>query len=1337
VEAGQVWRLSVRAGQLLDERDAVLRVMRAQARSATAARAAAAAAGADGPRINAGTSPADGSVPPMPPRTPTPRSTADAARRPGLDVHGVLVGLGALLLSVAALGFLVFSWRVLSLPGRAAVIAVVTLGVLTTASWLRGRLPETAEAVGGLAVVLVLADCWAIRRTGLFGADQPQALSYAAAASAICALLLGGWAVITGVRAGSWAAVVLAPLGVLLLAARLDGDLGPVPVSQSGFLLVAGLAAGRALLPAGWRAERWLLRVIAAGALLAVGGSAGFVQPGPGRAALLLAVAALAAGAEAVADRSGPVAELSGPVAKRSGPVAELSGSVAERDRLLLLRRAWSFAAGLLAGLAATQASLALIAVLELNDVTRLIPLTALPALAVVAAAGTPSVPGAAIRRTAVGAGTVLIAAVAAVPVIGLAGWLPLRVALVGGNAWSAEPGNRLRDLDPQPGGSLAAWAVTLIGLVIVGGCGLLAMRISDWPAWLRRPVRFAAVGAGGGVVLVLPLLPIAPVIAVVGVLTGCSVLLPVVLLARPSWLDGRLAGGPAKGWTIAGWTASLLTGTLAVLLAWSCRDLSVPLTALGILGLLLLRRRASAAAGPAASADPSPAATSTFRRLRPTMSRSAALAGLAGFAGCAAPFAVAASADLAGAPESMRAVWAGLIGGLSVAALIGLPRWLPAARPGRAPWTGADRSAAAAPGLLALIVGLLATLLDGWASAADSTTWARAALLAVALLIGLTGAGAVRPDVARTLPVLPPLAALVIAPLLGALAAAVANAASTGPAWSLLWAGAATVTALGTAAVVLSGRADPIRRVAAEVGVLLAGLVGLVQVGSQQELWPVLLMLGAGAAAIAATANRQRIGWLAGALLTASTWTRLDLGNVTVVEAYSLPPAIALLGLALYRLRRDREADPGAVLIPVATVGLAPSIVVAANGGSLRPALLLVAAAALILAGWLLQRRNEPASAAEPTPSSGAAPTSGSRSGPNAGLLLASALAGIGVLTAAGTAIARAGSILWAAFDPAIETLAVPGGTRVPFSGVELWTLPAAGLLLVAALTMDRHHQVPPSPGSGRVPGTRRLPAAPPLLLSLLLAGVPTLLAAMFTVGEAGLGGPWAVPRAAAVLGLSALALLAALAGRPAADRCWRAWSSSAGRAWIESDRFRQARIGLEPGAVALAVAATWSGLPAGSVEAWTLPLAVLLLLQGWFRFEHFGSVGARPGGFARSWAAYAPGLVVLLFPSLDLDLRSTNGSPLREIGLIALAGATVVLGSRYRLQAPVLLGTGVLAVQAVLLLRPWIAELSGAVPVWGWLAAVGLGLILFGARYEARIRQLRTVRLRLATLR
>jgi hypothetical protein len=1159
-DARRVGELSVRAATALGEREVVIQRMRAGARSAPVEPAP----DADPPAVP------PARVPPVAPAS----IPASGSNSP--DVHGILVGLGALLLSVAAVGFLVFSWQVLSLPGRAAVIAVATLGVLGTASWLRGRLPETAEAVGALGVVLVLADGWAIRGTGLFGADRPDLLSYAASATAVSAVLLGGWALLSGVRAGSWAAVTLAPLAIVLLAARLDD--GSVPVFAIGLLLVAGLALSRGALRDDWSAERWLLRGFALMALVGAGVPAGLGRPGPGRAALVLVAAALLAGVQAFADR----------------PAA-----VVDRARSVRLRRGWSLLAGLLAGTAAAQAGSTLVDV----------PLLTVPVLAVVAAAAVPI--QSVLRRTAFAAGAVVVAGLTAIPVLAWAIWLPVRAGLVGVPAWTADPGVRFGDLDPQS--DVTDWAMTLIGLAVVAAGAAVAARIAGWPVWLRRPVRFAGAAAAGSAVVVLPLMSSAPVVAVVAGLLLISV------TAAGLVGSGRVA-------RVAPLLLSGITGTLAVLLAWSSRELSVPVTLLGIAGLLLARRLL--------------VVPQRYEVVRAALGGSALLA---------AVVVVGALAGLAEVPSPLWIVWAGAVGGLSVVGFLGVPRWWPSARSGRAVWTGVDRLAAALPGLVALVLGLLATVPDG--PAPTLAAWPRPVLLAVALLIAAIGVGAIRPAVVRVAPVLPLLSALMITGLLGGLAASIRAAVGPAephwPALSLLWAVAAAVGALVTAAVVLSGWAEPGRRIAAELGAAGAGLIAVSLVTGPEALWPVLLVLGAGAAAIATTPDRTRIGWLAGLLLMGSTWTRLALGNVTLVEAYSVPPALALLMLALYRFRRDRTTDPVAALLPVATVGLTPSILAAASGPALRPAVLIGLTAVLVIGGWLVQR-DRPA--------------------------LGPVLAGIGVLGAGATGLVRAVSTLWS--------------DGVPVSGIEAWTLPATAVLVVAALVIRESDAV-------------RLPAPPPLLAAVLLFAGPTLAAALLDPDLGAL-------RAAVVLGVSALTALAAPKIRPATP-------------------------GLASGATAVAVVAALTGLTLETVpaEAWTGPVAVLLLLQGRLRFAA-GKAGPRP-----SWSAFAPGLIVLLLPSLYLGTVTSDGSVLRTVGLITLAGATLVFGAIDRLQAPVLLGAVALGVQTTALLMPWLVVLSGAVPVWGWLAVVGLGLIVFGARYEVRIRQLRAVGLRLTALR
>lgn len=397
---------------------------------------------------------------------------------------------------------------------------------------------------------------------------------------------------------------------------------------------------------------------------------------------------------------------------------------------------------------------------------------------------------------------------------------------------------------------------------------------------------------------------------------------------------------------------------------------------------------------------------------------------------------------------------------------------------------------------------------------------WAARLLLALTLATALavTALSRVEAAAAPAAAALAPSAALLADPAL-----------HSGLTWAIVTFTGAVLITLAAQRGLVAGQ----RRIAAELGLVVTGAVVLAQVRDADHLWPVLLLLGAAAGAVATARDRRAVGRVAGVLLTGATWTRLGVADVGLVEAYSLPPALALLGLALHRLRTDRAVDARRLLAPVALLGFLPSIVAAGDAASsdLRPALLLVAAALVTLVprtGW------------------------------------------IGPVAAAATAVVRAGAGLGAALDAGLD--ASPG-----LAGVELWTIPAAVILLA----------------HGR--------------------------------------------------------------SRPAVS----------------------------------------------------------------------------------SWAAFGPGLALLIGPGLFLGVQPGSGTELRQIVTIALAAATLAVGARQRLQAPVALGAGALTVQALVLLSPRIAELRDAVPVWGWLALVGLALLVLGAGYERRLQQVRALGLRLAALR
>jgi hypothetical protein len=158
-----------------------------------------------------------------------------------------------------------------------------------------------------------------------------------------------------------------------------------------------------------------------------------------------------------------------------------------------------------------------------------------------------------------------------------------------------------------------------------------------------------------------------------------------------------------------------------------------------------------------------------------------------------------------------------------------------------------------------------------------------------------------------------------------------------------------------------------------------------------------------------------------------------------------------------------------------------------------------------------------------------------------------------------------------------------------------------------------------------------------------------------------------------------------------------------------------------------AVTVVAGWARDVPDPVELVTVPLALALIASGLLHLDRTPA--------ARSWRALAPGLLVLLLPSLFLDLTF---SPLwRVVGLGVLAIAVLILGTVRRLQAPFLIGASVLLVHALAQLWPWISLAYGAVPWWLWLGIGGVLLIVLAARYEQRIANLKTVALRISTLR
>ncbi|MEV7137619.1 SCO7613 C-terminal domain-containing membrane protein [Streptomyces tauricus] len=194
----ELWQLDARRAQLLARRTWLLDVLRSA-----------------GPQ----TAPAHGPAtwPPRGPQPPRPEATA-----PG--VQNVLLVLGGVLLTIAAIAFTLVSWGDMGIAGRAAVLGAVTTAALAApVPLLKRGLRSTAESVAGLGLALTVLDAYALHEVALSSLDGT---GYAAAAAALLAALWTAYGRVLGdLRLPLPAAVAAAQLPLLLWAAAADaGD---------------------------------------------------------------------------------------------------------------------------------------------------------------------------------------------------------------------------------------------------------------------------------------------------------------------------------------------------------------------------------------------------------------------------------------------------------------------------------------------------------------------------------------------------------------------------------------------------------------------------------------------------------------------------------------------------------------------------------------------------------------------------------------------------------------------------------------------------------------------------------------------------------------------------------------------------------------------------------------------------------------------------------------------------------------------------------------------------------------------------------------------------------
>ncbi|NUR73527.1 MAG: hypothetical protein HOU81_22130 [Hamadaea sp.] len=160
---------------------------------------------------------------------------------------------------------------------------------------------------------------------------------------------------------------------------------------------------------------------------------------------------------------------------------------------------------------------------------------------------------------------------------------------------------------------------------------------------------------------------------------------------------------------------------------------------------------------------------------------------------------------------------------------------------------------------------------------------------------------------------------------------------------------------------------------------------------------------------------------------------------------------------------------------------------------------------------------------------------------------------------------------------------------------------------------------------------------------------------------------------------------------------------------------------------AAALELLALWSLLWAydiKAVEAYSLPLALTAVAVGLLATRRDPSLS--------SWIGYGPALAAAFGPTL-LAVLPGEGDPVRRVALGVAGLAVVIVGAIRRRQAPVVIGGGVLVVLALHELTLYWTRL----PLWLPIGLGGAILLALAITYERRLRDLRVLRMKLASFR
>lgn len=835
--------------------------------------------------------------------SPPPTPGSDAAPRPprrsGVQVF--LLALGVVLLSVAAIVFLFVAYLIATLEVRSVIIAAASVAVLALAWLLRARgLSGTAEGVAAVGVVLIVLDVWIVRANALFGADRLDEAAYWGAALAIVAVVLTGARAVSGVRVPGFAAALAAPVAAFLLASSSAPDAEPV----TGIWL-GGLAAslvGTAAVFLRLRDERLVTLATAFAGTLAATFAAWWSLPDVpwGTTWAFLAVA-LAWAASAVALRlvGAPADEPSATVAAvGAGAAAALAPALGSADQLPWADAVWI-----------APASAAAVAVV----------------LAFAARQG---------RRFARAASAAFIAAsvvagAALLPAIAVAVWSAADLVGTGWATWSVDPGNA-RDQVSRDLGRAAVLALLAVAAASAAAAALFARlrRVGAVPLSLLAAAGLAASA-------VAPTLLVS-VIVLVGVATvGLALTAGPWLRRVPGAIPLMAAAGIPSA--VAAWW---LAHSSAALWPWVVASV----IALAVAGRLLSPRIWESAVD---------------RWVGPSHVCAATALLVAG--AVALPY----WADAVG--PGLTAPWSAPAFTAAVASTAGLAvlRFL-------ARWPEPDRLAAGVPLLATAVLGASVLALELATGVSDGSlpevVEAAPVAWAPSLALALVGVAWVRARLAGGLPV----AFAAITPIAAVFAGAGIAAEAREP--STVAVGAAVGVLVAAVVGLLAVAPRPALRSAwtssAGILVLVVAMVGVVPPTSPDATWLVLLLSAPVPVLLAAqygdpiagSEPTRHLAWGTPALAVGSVWSWFGAGEVTDVEAYTLPVAIALavVGvLILWRRPTSEALESGRTLVFAAAAAVAVLPSVAITGGSELRTLVLVSAGgiAVLAAGFLPDR--------------------------------------------------------------------------------------------------------------------------------------------------------------------------------------------------------------------------------------------------------------------------------------------------------------------------------------------------------------------------------------------